>query len=52
MKNLANLKDEREAGDYEIFSYTDKETAESAIKEAEEFLAETKAYLKRAGLME
>jgi len=31
LKNLSNLKDERESGDYEIFSYIDKETAESAI---------------------
>ena len=52
LKYLANLKDEREAGDYEIFSLTDKETAKSAINEAKEFLAETNAYLKRAGLIE
>ncbi|MFN3480488.1 MAG: HEPN domain-containing protein, partial [Thermodesulfovibrionales bacterium] len=28
-KYLANLKDDRESGDYEIFSYIDKETAET-----------------------
>lgn len=42
LKYLANLKDERESGDYEIFSYTDRETAKIAIMEATEFLAESK----------
>jgi len=31
-KYLANLKDERESRDYEVFSYIDKETAETALK--------------------
>lgn len=52
LKNLSNLKDERESGDYEIFSYIDKETAESAIHEAKEFLAETRTYLKKIGLID
>lgn len=46
-KYLANLKDDRESGDYEIFSYIDKETTESAIAEAKEFIKEAKAYLKK-----
>jgi len=45
-KYLANLKDERESGDYEVFSYIDRETAETAIEEAKEFIRETQAYLK------
>jgi hypothetical protein len=45
-KYLANLKDERESGDYEIFSYIDRETAETAIEEAKEFVRETQAYLR------
>lgn len=49
-KYLANLKDDRESGDYEIFSYIDKETATTAAKEAKEFVRESKAYLKKLGL--
>jgi len=45
-KYLANLKDERESGDYEVFSYIDRETAETAIEEAKEFVRETQAYLR------
>jgi len=51
-KYLANLKDERESGDYEIFSYIDRETAETAIEEAKEFIRETQAYLKGIVLTE
>lgn len=39
-KYLANLKDDRESGDYEIFSYIDRETAETAVAEAKKFLEE------------
>ncbi|MBI5379945.1 MAG: HEPN domain-containing protein [Nitrospirae bacterium] len=46
-KYLANLKDDRESGDYEVFSYIDRETAEAAIREAKAFLKESKSYLKR-----
>lgn len=42
---LANLKDDRENGDYEIFSAIDKEVAEDAVNEAREFLKEAKRYL-------
>lgn len=49
-KYLANLKDDRESGDYEVFSYIDRETAETAIAEAKEFLNEGKLYLKEMGV--
>lgn len=44
-KMLSNLKDDRENGDYEIYSAIDKESAEQAINEADEFLKEAKRYL-------
>lgn len=49
-KYLANLKDDRESGDYEVFSYIDKEAAETAISESKEFLKETKLYLEGLGI--
>ncbi|MCR4320674.1 MAG: HEPN domain-containing protein [Candidatus Brocadiaceae bacterium] len=49
-KSLANLKDDRESGDYEVFSYIDKETAETAISESKEFLKEAKLYLEGLGI--
>jgi uncharacterized protein (UPF0332 family) len=48
-KYLANLKDDRESGDYEVFSYIDKETAETALHEAVEFLKAAKDYLNKLG---
>ncbi len=42
---LKNLKDNREDGDYEVFTIIDRDIAENAIKEAEEFLKEAKRYL-------
>ncbi len=42
---LNNLKDDRETGDYAVLSFIDEETAENALKEAEEFLKEAKRYL-------
>ncbi len=50
-KYLANLKDDRETGDYEIFSYIDRESAETALKEAAEFLTESKKYLLNMGIL-
>lgn len=50
-KYLANLKDDMESGDYEVFSYVDKETAEAAIVEAKEFLKEARLYLKNLGVI-
>lgn len=44
-KYLANLKDDRENGDYEVFSFMDEESAETALREAKEFLKEAKKYL-------
>ena len=49
---LANLKDDRESGDYEIFSYIDKETASTGIDEAKEFIDEAKSYLKKLGALD
>lgn len=48
-KYLANLKDDRESGDYEVFSYVDKERAETAVEEAKEFVKEAKSYLANLG---
>jgi len=42
---LNKLKDERENGDYDIFTSFEKEDAELDIKKAEEFLEEMKRYL-------
>lgn len=49
-KYLTNLKDDRETADYEAYTYIDEETAENALKEAEEFLVQTKRYLLRLGI--
>lgn len=46
-KYLANLKDDRENGDYELYSAIDKETAGQAVSEAKEFLAEVHRYLQK-----
>jgi uncharacterized protein (UPF0332 family) len=46
-KMLNHLKDDRETGDYAVLSFIDEETAENALKEAEEFLNEAKRYLAR-----
>lgn len=42
---LNKLKDERENGDYDIFTSFDREDAENGIDETEEFLEEMKRYL-------
>lgn len=42
---LANLKDDRENGDYEVYSAIDREVAEEAIQEAREFLKGAQQYL-------
>lgn len=44
-KFLANLKDDREASDYEALSYMDEATATRAVREAEEFVAAVKRHL-------
>lgn len=43
---LTSLKDDREASDYEAFSWIDQETARRAAQEAEQFLAAIEQYLK------
>lgn len=50
-KYLANLKDDRESGDYEVFTYIDEETAQAAMNEATEFIAEAKHYLEKSGFL-
>lgn len=42
---LNNLKDDRESGDYDVYSGLDKSDAENAVREAQEFLAEAERYL-------
>jgi len=42
---LNRLKDDRENGDYDIFTSFDREDAENSITEAEEFIREMKRYL-------
>ena len=49
---LKNLKDERENGDYGIFTLIEKEDALKAINEAKEFLIVTERYLKEKGLLD
>ena len=44
-KLLANLKDDREAGDYEALSYLDEQTASRALAEAEEFVEKVETFL-------
>lgn len=46
-KFLANLKDDRESSDYEIYSGIDQETAERAVKEARAFLAAVEGYVRQ-----
>lgn len=42
---LSKLKDERETGDYDIYTSFDKEDAESAVRETDEFITAMKKYL-------
>ena len=44
-KFLSNLKDDREAGDYDALSYLDEETAHRAVQEAEEFVTAVNKYI-------
>ncbi|MEW5767196.1 MAG: HEPN domain-containing protein [bacterium] len=45
-KMLNKIKDERENGDYDIFTFFEDEDAKKDIKEAENFLNRMKKYLK------
>ena len=42
---LNNLKDDRESGDYDLYSGIDRAVAENAVREAREFLTEVERYL-------
>ena len=42
---LGRLKDEREGGDYDVFSASEREDAEQAVEDAGTFLEEMKRYL-------
>lgn len=44
-KFLSNLKDDREAGDYDALSYLDEDTARRAVREAGEFVAAVEQYV-------
>ena len=44
---LANLKDDRERSDYEIYSTIDQADAEHAVVEAKEFVAAAEQYVQR-----
>ena len=44
-KFLSNLKDDRETGDYEIYSAIDKDVAETSVEEAVEFVKQAEKYL-------
>ena len=44
---LANLKDDRESANYELFSYEDADTARLAVEEAQSIIAEATSYLER-----
>ncbi|MBI4972449.1 MAG: HEPN domain-containing protein [Candidatus Omnitrophica bacterium] len=50
-KYLANIKDDRESGDYEVFSYIDEESAVTALAEAKKFLKETRLYLENLNII-
>ena len=50
-KLLANLREDREAGDYEAYSWIDRETSRNAIKEAEFFVKEVASFLKKEGII-
>ena len=42
---LNNLKDDRESGDYDLYSGIDRAVAENAVREAREFLTAAERYL-------
>jgi hypothetical protein len=46
-KFLSNLKDDREHGDYDVYSFVDEETARHAVQEAHEFIKEIENFLKK-----
>jgi len=44
-KYLRNVRDDREEGDYEVYSDIDQETSQTAVREAEEFLQAIRSFL-------
>ena len=48
---LANLKDDRESGDYEIFSTIDETVAKTAVSEARDFVAKIRQELQALRLI-
>ena len=44
-RHLNNLKDDRESGDYDLYSGIDREDAERAVAEARDFVQEAERYL-------
>lgn len=44
-KYLRNVRDDREESDYEVYSNVDRETSETALREAEEFVQAIKKFL-------
>jgi uncharacterized protein (UPF0332 family) len=49
---FTNLKDDREAADYELFANVDQGLAETAIMEAERLLSAVTAHLRREGFID
>ena len=45
-KYLRNVRDDREEGDYEVYSVIDKETSETALRETKEFVQAITDFLK------
>jgi len=48
---LTNLRDDREAADYELFANVDQKLADKAVIEAEGLVAAVTAYLRREGFI-
>ena len=42
---LNNLKDDRESGDYDVYSGIERQDAENAVREAREFIVAAESYL-------
>lgn len=49
-KILADLKDDRESGDYEVLTYMDEDAAREAQVQAKEFVLAAREYLTQAGI--
>jgi uncharacterized protein (UPF0332 family) len=49
---FTNLRDDREAADYELFANVDRKLAERAVAEADRLVAEARTYLRREGVID